>query len=315
MDWQPGAPLSTLRARARLRQQVRDFFAGRGVLEVDTPVLGRYGVSEPAIDSICASGPGLDGILQTSPEYFMKRLLASGSGPIYQLGPVFRAGESGRRHNPEFTMLEWYRPGFSIEALMEEVAALVREVLDIGPPVICNYRDLMRRHAGVDPWTDNDVLIRERASEVSGINPQALDRGEALDLLLSHRVEPVLAEEEEVVFVRGYPPDQAALSVVAREGGVDVAQRFELYARGVELCNGYRELTDAGEQRARFERDNQYRRQQGKPEMAPDPGLLAALEAGLPPCSGVALGLDRLLMLQTGAASLDEVLPFAVERL
>ena len=314
MSWQPGASLSMLRARARLRQQVRDFFAERGVLEVDTPVLGRYGVSEPAIDSIRASAPGLDGILQTSPEYFMKRLLSAGSGPIYQMGPVFRAGEAGRRHNPEFTMLEWYRPGFSIEALMEEVATLVQAVLGIDPPVVCDYRDLLRSHAAVDPWTDDDGLIRDTASEASGIDRDALDRGEALDLLLSHRVEPVLAKEE-AVFVRGYPPDQAALSVVAREGDMDVAQRFELYVRGVELCNGYRELTDADEQRARFERDNQYRRRQAKPEMAPDPGLLAALEAGLPPCSGVALGVDRLLMLQTGAASLDEVLPFSVERL
>ncbi|TDT43309.1 lysyl-tRNA synthetase class 2 [Halospina denitrificans] len=314
MSWQPGASLSMLRARARLRQQVRDFFAERGVLEVDTPVLGRYGVSEPAIDSIAASAPGLDGVLQTSPEYFMKRLLAAGSGSIYQMGSVFRAGESGHRHNPEFTMLEWYRPGFSIEALMEEVAALVRVVLEIGSPVIHDYRDLLRSHAGVDPWMDDDAILRSRASEVSGIPADALDRGEALDLLLSHQVEPILAGEE-AVFVRGYPPDQAALAQVVREGDIEVAQRFELYVRGVELCNGYRELTDAGEQRARFERDNQIRRRQGKPEMAPDPGLLAALEAGLPPCSGVALGLDRLLMLQTGAASLDEVLPFSVDRL
>lgn len=314
MSWQPGASLPMLRARARLRQQVRDFFAERGVLEVDTPVLGRYGVSEPAIDSIPALMPGLDGVLQTSPEYFMKRLLAAGSGPIYQMGPVFRAGEAGRRHNPEFTMLEWYRPGLSIEALMEEVAALVQGILETRPPVIREYRDLLSDHAGVDPWTDDDAVIRARAADVSGIDPDELDRGEALDLLVSHEVEPVLAGYE-AVFVRGYPPDQAALAVVAREGNVDVAQRFEFYVRGVELCNGYRELTDADEQRTRFERDNQYRRRQGKPEMPPDPGLLAALEAGLPPCSGVALGLDRLLMLQTGVSSLDEVLPFSVERL
>lgn len=314
MSWQPGASLSMLRARARLRQQVRDFFAERGVFEVDTPVLGRYGVSEPAIDSITASGPGFDGVLQTSPEYFMKRLLAAGSGPIYQMGPVFRAGEAGRRHNPEFTMLEWYRPGFSIDALMEEVAALARAVLGIGIPVIRNYRDLVQSHAGVDPWRDDDAVIRGRASAVSGIPEDVLDRGEALDLLMSHQVEPALAREE-AVFVRGYPPDQAALAQVVREGEVEVAQRFELYVRGVELCNGYRELTDAGEQRTRFEQDNRYRLARGKPEMAPDPGLLAAIEAGLPPCSGVALGLDRLLMLQTGAASLDEVLPFSVERL
>lgn len=314
MSWQPGASLSMLRARARLRQQVRDFFAERGVLEVDTPVLGRYGVSEPAIDCIGASSPGLDGILQTSPEYFMKRLLAAGSGPIYQMGPVFRGGESGRRHNPEFTMLEWYRPGFAIEALMEEVAALVRLVLGIGSPVIRDYRDLMIAHAGVDPWTDDEAGIRGQASRVSGIRAEALDRGEALDLLLSHRVEPELAAEE-AVFVRGYPPDQAALAEVAREGGIEVAQRFELYVKGVELCNGYRELTDACEQRARFERDNRYRRARAQSEITPDPGLLEALEAGLPPCSGVALGLDRLLMLQTGAACLDEVLPFSVERL
>ena len=314
MGWQPGTSLSMLRARARLRQQVREFFADRGVLEVDTPVLGRFGVSEPAIDSIPASAPGLDGVLQTSPEYFMKRLLAAGSGPIYQMGPVFRAGEAGRRHNPEFTMLEWYRPGLSIEALMEEVAALVERVLETGRPVVRSYRDLLYGHTGVDPWTDDEGVIRARASQLSGMDSDSLDRGEALDLLMSHEVEPALAREE-AVFVRGYPPDQAALSVVAREGGVEVAQRFELFVRGVELCNGYRELTDPDEQRKRLEQDNQYRRRQGKPEMTPDPGLLGALEAGLPPCSGVALGLDRLLMLQTGATCLDEVLPFSLERL
>jgi len=314
MSWQPGASLPMLRARARLRQRVRDFFAERGVLEVDTPVLGRYGVSEPAIDSIRTSAPGFDGILQTSPEYFMKRLLAAGSGPIYQMGPVFRAGESGRRHNPEFTMLEWYRPGFSLADLMEEVGALVSWNLDTAPPAVRCYRDLMRRHGRVDPWTDEDDVLIARASEASGIDAADLDRGMALDLLMSHRVEPALAHEGPV-FVRGYPPDQAALSEVIREGGVDVAQRFELYVNGVELCNGYQELTDAAEQRARFERDNQERRQRGAPGMTPDPGLLAALEAGIPVCSGVALGVDRLLMLQMGAASLDEVLPFSAERL
>jgi len=314
MAWHPGATSDSLRARAELRRRVRGFFESRGVMEVDTPVLGRHGVSEPAIDSIRAEAPGLAGFLQTSPEYFMKRLLAAGSGPIYQLGPVFRAGEGGRRHNPEFTLLEWYRPGFSMAMLMDEVAALVGSILPIGAPVRMDYRQLLRDEAGVDPWLDDDDLIRGRAARGSGLDPGDLNRGEALDLLVTRFVEPALAGMG-AVFVRGYPPDQAALAVTERENGVDVAQRFELYVDGVELCNGYRELTDPEEQKARFEQDNERRRAEGKPEMTPDPGLLAALDAGLPDCSGVALGFDRLLMIQNGAEHIDEVLPFSFERL
>lgn len=314
MSWQPGATPDRLRARSELLRRVRGFLEARGVMEVDTPVLGRHSVSEPAIDSIRAESPGFEGFLQTSPEYCMKRLLAAGSGPIYQLGPVFRAGESGRRHNPEFTLLEWYRPGFSLDRLMDEVAALVGSILKLESPAHLEYRQLFRDHAGVDPWLDGDDVIRGRAAGQTGLDPAELTRGEALDLLMSHDVEAALAGMG-AIFVRGYPPDQAALAVKESENGVEVAQRFELYVQGVELCNGYRELTDPDEQRARFERDNQHRRAQGKPEMPPDPGLLGALEAGLPDCSGVALGFDRLLMLYTGARHIDEILPFSRQRL
>ena len=313
MDWRPGITIDRLRVRSDLRRRVRGFFEARGVEEVDTPLLGRHTVTEPAIDSIRTTG-GFEGYLQTSPEYFMKRLLAGGSGPIYQMGPVFRAGESGSRHNPEFTLLEWYRPGFSMSALMEEVAALVSDLLVVGRPIVMEYRQLLREHGGVDPWVDSDDRIRGRAAAVSGLASCDLSRREALDLLMTHEVEPALACVE-AVFVRGFPPEQAALAVVGQQGGLDVAQRFELYVHGIELCNGYRELTDAGEQQARFERDNQRRRAEGKVEMTPDPGLLAALSAGLPDCSGVALGLDRLLMLYTGAEHIDAVLPFSSERL
>ncbi|WP_077530570.1 EF-P lysine aminoacylase EpmA [Vreelandella utahensis] len=314
MSWQPGATPGMLHARAALLRDLRGFFEARGVLEVQTPVLGRHTVTEPAIESLPVNANGLSGWLQTSPEYFMKRLLAAGSGSIYQIGPVFRADEQGRRHNPEFTLLEWYRVGFRLEALVDEVADLVREALHGPGPHVVEYRDLMRDHAGVDPWSDDDGVLAARASATSGIAAAQLDRGEALDLLMSGCVEPALVGKGPVI-IQHYPPDQCALATVAEVGGVRVARRFELYLDGIEVGNAYEELLDAATQRARFEADNERRRAAGQPTPEPDPKLLAALEAGLPPCSGMAIGVDRLLMHRTGATSLDEVMAFSLDRL
>jgi len=317
-DWRPSATAAALQSRAQLLAYVRGFFACRGVLEVETPVLGRCGVTDPNLDSIAAAvrAGGLSGgWLQTSPEYHMKRLLAAGSGPIYQVARVFRNGESGPRHNPEFSMLEWYRPGFSDRELMQEVADLVCGWLGCEPPQILTYREVMQSWAGIDPFAIPDTELRQRCRQ--WLDPdqlEGLDRDGCLDLLMSFAVEPHLGQERPV-FVTAYPASQAALAQVSEdEHGCAVAHRFELYIRGLELCNGFRELTDPAEQRRRFEADNRVRRAAGQPEMPLDEAFLAALDHGLPDCAGVALGLDRLLMIRLGSQDIREVLAFPFDR-
>ena len=319
--WQPTATRRILESRAHMLQWVRGFFAERGVLEVETPILAQYGVTDPNIDCIEASPiplagwPQPRGWLQSSPEYHMKRLLAAGAGSIYQVSRVFRDGERGRRHNPEFSMVEWYRPGWDDDQLMDEVAALVQGVLDTPEPERIPYRQLLRQHAGLDPMTVDMAGLREACYPLAGDRHlvDGLDRDSCLDLIMSFQVEPALGHERPV-FVTRYPASQASLARTRLDDGHQVAHRFELYVRGIELCNGYWELTDAGEQRRRFEADNVRRRELGKPEMPVDERLLAALEAGLPHCAGVALGLDRLLMLKCGVDDISQVLAFPAER-
>lgn len=315
--WGPSAHLDALRARAVLLARVRAFFAEAGVLEVDTPILSRAGASDPALNSFRArTGDGRLLYLHTSPEFPMKRLLAAGSGPIYQICKVFRDDERGRLHHPEFSLLEWYRPGWDEGRLMDEVAALVRLVLERPelPVERLSYRDLFRQRLNVDPWTASSDTLRARALEVgiSGAESLELERDAWLDLLLSHSLEPQLGRAR-LTFVQDYPPSQAALARV-RPGDPPVAERFELYLEGVELANGFCELIDAEEQRARFLADLAIRESRGQHCPPLDERLLAALEAGLPECAGVALGLDRLLMLAIGAHHIDEVLAFPLER-
>ncbi|MBN2887428.1 MAG: EF-P lysine aminoacylase GenX [Chromatiaceae bacterium] len=315
--WRPSAPLAALRARGTLLARVRAFFAEAGVLEVDTPILSRAGVSDPALTSLRArTGDGRLLYLHTSPEFPMKRLLAAGSGPIYQICKVFRDDERGRLHHPEFSMLEWYRPGWDEGRLMDEVAALVRLVLERPelPVERLSYRDLFRQRLDLDPWTASLDALRARALEagIGGAESLELERDAWLDLLLSHCLEPQLGRGR-LTFIHEYPPSQAALARV-RPGDPPVAERFELYLEGVELANGFCELIDAEEQRARFLADLAIRESRGQHCPPLDERLLAALEAGLPECAGVALGLDRLLMQATGARHIDEVLAFPVER-
>ncbi|MDY6841959.1 MAG: EF-P lysine aminoacylase EpmA [Pseudomonadota bacterium] len=315
--WRPSASQAALRDRAQQLAFVRGFFAQRGVLEVETPVLGRFGVTDVNLDGIRAQvavGSRTGAWLQTSPEYHMKRLLAAGCGSIYQVSRVFRNGERGRRHNPEFSMLEWYRTGFDDVALMEEVSDLVCGWLGCQRPDIIQYRDALERWADIDPFAVTDRQLMRRCEP--WLEPEQLadlGRDGCLDLLMSFAVEPNLGWDKPV-FITGYPASQASLARVSRSGGHETAHRFELYIDGLELCNGYWELTDPKEQRLRFEADNQLRRRSGKPEMALDEAFLAALEQGLPECSGVALGLDRLLMLKLGAQDISEVLAFPFER-
>ena len=290
-DWAPTCSLETLAARARLLADVRSFFSSRGVLEVQTGVVAAATVTEPAVESFMV--PGL-GYLQTSPEYQMKRLLAAGAPAIYQLGPVFRAGESGRRHNPEFTMLEWYRPGFDDRALMREVQALLDFVLGPAPAGYISYADVVRR-------APHPVEVSEAAG---------LGEREWLDLRFANGLETL---PQGRWFVTDYPADQAALAR-RRPEDPTVAARFELVIDGLEIANGYYELSDPVEQRARFERDRAVRRAAGQSIPEIDERLLAAIASGLPDCAGVALGFDRLLMLKLGARSLDEVIAFPIAR-
>ena len=316
-DWQPTASRAALKIRAQQLAFVRGFFAQRDVLEVETPVLGRCGVTEPNLDGVAAqvSAQGVEGgWLQTSPEYHMKRLLAAGSGSIYQTSKVFRNGERGSRHNPEFSMLEWYRTGFDDAALMAEVSDLVCGWLTCPRPQVMSYRQAMIDWAGIDPFVISESELHQRCRQ--WLEPEQLEdlsRDGCLDLLMSFAVEPNLGTETPV-FINQYPASQASLARISRVDGFDVAHRFELYIDGLELCNGYWELTCADEQRSRFDADNRLRKAAGKPEMNVDEAFLAALEQGLPDCAGVALGLDRLLMLTLGTRDIAEVLAFTLER-
>lgn len=302
-DWLPSAPRAALAARAELLKTLRAFFDARGVLEVETPLLCSGTITDPAIDPV-----GCDGRwLQTSPEYPMKRLLAAGSGPIYQVCKAFRGGEAGPRHNPEFTLLEWYRPGFSLSGLMDEVAELVQAILGARDVQVLTYRQLFKNTLGLDPHTISREALEDFARQRLDYSGGDESRDTWLDLLLTHLVEPQL---KGLVLVHDYPASQAALARLRDEGEVVVAERFELYVDGVELANGYFELTDPAEQRARFEADNLALVVRGEQPRPLDERLLAAMESGLPDCAGVALGLDRLLMMKLGCDSLDEVLSF-----
>jgi lysyl-tRNA synthetase class 2 len=311
-SWRPTASRHALEARARLLADIRAFFAARGVLEVETPVVSRAGNVDPNIESVPA---GEGRWLRTSPEFALKRLLAAGLRDVYELGRVFRDGESGRHHNPEFTMLEWYRAGLPYRDLARETAELVRACgrgsFDDWPLREVAYRDLFLRETGLDPWLCDEADLEHCAAE-RGLGAARLDRQEWIDLLMAEVVQPALPGECLTV-VYDYPPEQAALARI-RPGDPAVAERFELYLGQAELANGYQELTDASEQARRFERDARQRDRRGQPRVAIDRRMVAALRAGLPQCSGVALGVDRLLMAILGLHRIDAVLAFPAER-
>jgi lysyl-tRNA synthetase class 2 len=320
-----------LRERARILAAVRRFFHDRGVLEVETPVLCAAGAVDQHLEPIRAeyhapgkSGEALRYYLVTSPEHSMKRLLAAGSGPICQITRAFRDGERGRFHNPEFAILEWYRPGWDHVALMDEVEALAEALLrrtpglpEAIPPRFdrITYRQAFLDAMGFDPHriAASDL---SRLAGLEGVPPppgfDVDDKDAWLNLLLAARVEGTLGFDRPA-FLLDYPPSQAALARV-RAGDPPVAERFELYVRGIELANGYHELLDPREQERRFAEANAKRRAAGKTELPMDRRFLAALEAGMPSCAGVAVGLDRIVMLATGAKSIDEVIAFPIER-
>jgi lysyl-tRNA synthetase class 2 len=316
MSWRPTATLDALRRRAAMLAAARDFFAGRGVLEVETPILSSAAVSDPQIESLATrvAGMAARSYLCTSPEYAMKRLLAAGSGDIYQICKVFRDAERGRWHNPEFTLIEWYRLGYDDAALMTEVEALVGCLLAprrLEPAERLSYSAALQRHAGVDAHGASDGDLTESARRHGVVCDAELDRDAKLDLLMGLVVGPRLGLDRPC-FICDYPASQAALARL-KPGLPPVAARFELYLNGVELANGFHELVNAGEQRARFGQDLALRRARGQAESPLDEHLLAALAAGMPDCAGVALGFDRLVAIALGAAQLADAMAFTID--
>ncbi|PVV13711.1 MAG: EF-P lysine aminoacylase GenX [gamma proteobacterium symbiont of Ctena orbiculata] len=320
--WRPSASVEIIRARAEMLGLIRQFFDRIGVLEVETPICSRFAATDPAIESFSTryTGPeadqGRDLFLHTSPEFPMKRLLAAGCGPIFQICKVFRNAELGRRHNPEFSLLEWYRPGLDYHQLMDEVASLVN-ILTQQPLQIekLTYAEAFERRLGVNPHTTTRDQLRQCAIEqgIPGADQLAIDECDGwLDLLLSQLIEPELGQAG-MTFLYDYPASQAALARV-RGSRPTVAERFELYIQGIEIANGFQELTDADQQRKRFSDDNRRRRQSRQAVPPMDENLLDALTAGMPECAGVALGLDRLLMFLTDTRDLSQVVTFDLNR-
>jgi lysyl-tRNA synthetase class 2 len=284
-------------------------------MEVETPLLSAATVTDLHLQSLVLRVGGHGGrtmYLQTSPEFAMKRLLAGGCGPIYQISRAFRDAEAGRRHNPEFTLLEWYRPGWDHHRLMDEIDELLAEVLGSSPGERLSYAEAFERHAAVDPHRASRHDLEHRVQDLGVSSVTDLERDDLLNLLLTHVVEPKLGRGRPT-FVHDFPASQAALARI-RPGDPPLAERFEVFVEGVELANGYHELTDPAEQRRRFEADLAERRRRDLPEVPIDNRLLAALEAGLPDCAGVALGLDRLVMLKAGSDDISDVIAFPIDR-
>ncbi|MGR9105517.1 MAG: EF-P lysine aminoacylase EpmA [Gammaproteobacteria bacterium] len=324
-EWRPGCSLEVLRKRAWMLATIRSYFKGQGVLEVETPSLCHTVGTDPYLDyfrtSLAFHGAQNDRtlFLQTSPEFSMKRLLASGSGSIYQICKAYRNGESGRLHNPEFTILEWYRVGFDLDRLMDDIDALLTHALGLvganHSSERVSYREIFMRHCGLDPLLASVADFRDFAQGVEDYRAAALCGDEIRlwqEYLFACRVQPQLGKKG-LCFVYEYPATQSALARL-KPGDARIVERVEVFSHGVELANGFHELGCSNEQRTRFQQDLEIRRRSDKDLPAIDERLLQALTAGFPDCSGVALGLDRVLMLLTGASSIDEVMSFSLAR-
>lgn len=313
INWQPTAPLANLRLRAQCIARIRQFFAEREVLEVETPQLSRATVTDPYLSSLKTQLAAQTFYLQTSPEFAMKRLLAAGSGSIYQIAKAFRDDEIGAQHNPEFTLLEWYRIGFDDHALMDEVSELLSAILQTPTAKRNSYLELFWKNLQINPHTASVEELQNCAQQhkLNLSNEFAFDDQTTwLQLLMHHCIEPLLGKEVPQ-FVYDFPVEQAALARINKTQPA-CAKRFELYYRDMELANGFHELTDAVEQAQRFEKDLAFRQKNQLVPVPIDNNLLAALQHGLPDCAGVALGVDRLIMLAVGASHIDEVISFPI---
>lgn len=319
MTWQPTADITALTKRAELIRAIRQFFAERDVIEVDTPVLSHATITDPHVVGIPAIFKNMGEhkektlFLQTSPEYAMKRLLAAGMKSIYQINKAFRQGEVGKLHNPEFTILEWYREDFDHHQLMDEMDELLQLILNVPAAYRVSYEKLFQEFLDLNPHT---ATIEEVANCVTQHNISfsgtLKDKDSWLDLLWTHLIEPRVGLDRPI-FLYDFPASQAALAKIRNENP-PVASRFEVYFKGVELANGFHELQDAREQENRFQKDLAFRQDHGLPLIPVDERFLAALQHGLPECSGVALGIDRLIMLALGRQSVAEVISFGFER-
>ncbi len=307
MSWEPSATIDVMKLRAQVNAQIRTFFQTRNVIEVETPIANPYAVTDQYIDSIATDNGRF---LHTSPEYAMKRLLAFYKCDLYQLCKVFRANETGSFHHSEFTMLEWYRIGVNYKDLMKEVAELisflVSNYFELLENTFISYRDIFKKYAGIDFQTATQAdYIQVFADHSIGLN-SFISMDQYQELILDQIIMPKM-KKQRITFVYDFPAEQAALAKLNQQG---FAERFELYFGGVELANGFQELTDAQQQLSRFEEDNRKRLLANKKAIEIDKNFIAALESGLPESSGVALGIDRLLMVILGAENINDVLTF-----
>ncbi|MGP1956357.1 MAG: elongation factor P--(R)-beta-lysine ligase [Arsenophonus sp. NC-PE1-MAG3] len=321
VNWQPRASINNLLKRAKIIAEIRRFFIDRGIVEVETPILSKFTVTDIHLLSfetqfvapVIANNTKL--YMITSPEYHMKRLLAAGSGPIYQIIKSFRNKEEGRYHNPEFTMLEWYRPHYDMYRLIDEMDDFLQQILDCQPAERISYQHAFQRYLNIDPIALE--LERKQLHDAAvqlGLNNTEKEENKdvLLQFLFTMGIEPNLGNVKPTVIYH-FPASQASLAKISKED-YRVAERFEVYFKGIELANGFRELTDAEEQRNRFEHDNQTRKKMGLPEQPIDEYLLAALDKIIPDCSGVALGIDRLVMFILKAEKISDVISFSIER-
>ena len=313
-QWQPSAAISSLHSRAQVLQKIRQFFADRHVLEVETPLLCQHSVTDINLEPITANYSMANETtlryLQTSPEFAMKRLLAAGSGCIYQIAKAFRADDLGKKHNPEFSLLEWYRIGFDHWQLMDEIDLLSQSCFGFKAAEKISYRQLLLNESGLDVLLSPVTEIQDYLSssmDVSGLD--GMSRDDWLDLLFSTQIEPNIGHDQPLI-VFGYPKSQAALARTFEYEGEEVAARFELFVKGVEMANGYWELTDVEEQQRRFLEDNRLRRSLNKAERSIDSFLMEAMNCGLPDCAGVAMGIDRMLMVALGLEGVKDTLSF-----
>lgn len=313
-NWKPTASLDNVKQRAVLYQKIRAFFAARNILEVETPLLCQHTVTDPHIESFSVPvRPNQTYYLQTSPEYAMKRLLASGSGAIYQITKSFRIGESGRKHNPEFTMLEWYRPDFTHHDLMHEIDLFLQTTIATPSANKISYKQVFLDYLEINPLiATTDMLKKCILDHAIAIDSTSLDHDTCLEVLLSHLIEPHLGREKPL-FLYDFPPSQAALSRI-RHDDEPVAERFELYLHGTEIANGFHELSDVTEQANRFKKNQTARAANEQHIPAIDYFFIDALESGLPQCSGVAIGLDRLLMHYIQSNTIQDVITFPFDR-
>lgn len=324
MNWLPSANMQLLKKRAVIIQQIRGFFINRQLLEVETPSLSQSGVTDqhlfcfkthfvgPEISDSKAEPLGVPLYLQTSPEFHMKRLLSAGSGSIFQIAKAFRNEESGRYHNPEFTLLEWYRVDFDHFELMDEMDQLLQLVLKCGQAKRLSYQEAFIQVLDVDPLSASIEALKASGADLNlgDVLDNETDFDTVLQLLFCFAIEPVIANDDPC-FVYNFPASQAALARISADDN-RVAERFEVYYKGIELANGFHELNDSKEQLKRFEKDNQLRRLHHLPEMPIDHRFVASLD-DLPDCSGVALGIDRLIMLATQQAHIDDVVSFTIK--